>query len=214
MGDAVLAVWGWHSKPAAATPIIGMSSSSGTFWHHPVMNGARAVTEAEQSGDACKRAQFAFPSPLQVRHAEEAGAAAAIVYDDVYEALIIMSKPRDHLEPGIPAVFVSEKAGIIMRKLLTPGQTRVRIVPVRRGPHVRGASCVHRGRGHGSSHSNACSALLACCLPATPALYWSSVVGCHQMYGHGVPSTPILLMFRSCKQLPSSSFRFRATLVA
>lgn len=68
--------------------------------------------------------------PAQVHNAELAGAAAAIVYDDVYEALIIMSKPRDHPEPGIPAVFVSEKAGIIMRKLMTPGVTRVRIVPV------------------------------------------------------------------------------------
>lgn len=67
---------------------------------------------------------------MQVHNAELAGAAAAIVYDDVYEALIIMSKPRDHEDPGIPAVFVSEKAGIIMRKLMTPGVTRVRIVPV------------------------------------------------------------------------------------
>jgi hypothetical protein len=49
------------------------------------------------------------------------------------QALIIMSKPRDHPDPGIPAVFVSEKAGIIMRKLITPGQTRVRIVPVSLG---------------------------------------------------------------------------------
>jgi E3 ubiquitin-protein ligase RNF13 len=64
--------------------------------------------------------------------AELAGASAAIVYDDVYEALIIMSKPRDHPDPEIPAVFVSEKAGIIMRKLMTPGVTRVRIVPVSR----------------------------------------------------------------------------------
>lgn len=46
------------------------------------------------------------------------------------EALIIMSKPRDHPEPNIPAVFVSEKAGVIMRRLMTPGLTRVRIVPV------------------------------------------------------------------------------------
>lgn len=71
---------------------------------------------------------------MQVSNAELAGASAAIVYDDVYEALIIMSKPRDHPEPGIPAVFVSEKAGIIMRKLMTPGVTRVRIVPVRLTP--------------------------------------------------------------------------------
>eukprot|EP00879_Flechtneria_rotunda_P003265 GHRR01003490.1.p1 GENE.GHRR01003490.1~~GHRR01003490.1.p1 ORF type:complete len:766 (+),score=335.12 GHRR01003490.1:402-2699(+) len=80
------------------------------------------------------RSQQQHPSnctfDVKVRHAELAGASAAIVYDDVYEALIIMSKPRDHPDPSIPAVFVSEKAGIIMRKLLTPGQTRVRIVPV------------------------------------------------------------------------------------
>ena len=69
--------------------------------------------------------------PNQVRHAEEAGAAAAIVYDDVYEALIIMSKPRDHPEPGIPAVFVAQKTGIVVRKLMTPASTLVRITPVR-----------------------------------------------------------------------------------
>lgn len=74
----------------------------------------------------------------QVRHAQQAGASAAIVYDDVYEALIIMSKPRDHPDPGIPAVFVSEKAGIIMKKLITPGQTRVHIVAVRSGGHGTG----------------------------------------------------------------------------
>lgn len=67
---------------------------------------------------------------FQVRHAEEAGAAAAIVYDDVNEALIIMSKPRDHVETGIPAVFVAQKTGIVMRKLMTPGLTFVRITPV------------------------------------------------------------------------------------
>ena len=62
---------------------------------------------------------------------EEAGAIAAIVYDDVNEALIIMSKPRDHVETGIPAVFVAQKTGIVMRKLMTPGLTLVRITPVR-----------------------------------------------------------------------------------
>jgi E3 ubiquitin-protein ligase RNF13 len=54
------------------------------------------------------------------------------VFITLPQALIIMSKPRDHPDPSIPAVFVSEKAGIIMRKLITPGQTRVRIVPVSR----------------------------------------------------------------------------------
>ena len=67
---------------------------------------------------------------MQVRHAEEAGAAGAIVYDDVYEALIIMSKPRDHAEPGIPSVFVAQKTGIVMKRLMSPGSTIVRIAPV------------------------------------------------------------------------------------
>jgi hypothetical protein len=67
---------------------------------------------------------------MQVKHAEDAGASGAIVYDDVYEALIIMSKPRDHAEPGIPSVFVAQKTGIVMKKLMTPGATMVRITPV------------------------------------------------------------------------------------
>jgi hypothetical protein len=65
-----------------------------------------------------------------VRNAERAGAAAAIVFDDAYEALIIMSKPPGNPEPRIPSVFVSAKAGLVMRKLLVPGQTRVRLTPV------------------------------------------------------------------------------------
>lgn len=73
---------------------------------------------------------------MQVKHAEEAGASSAIVYDDVYEALIIMSKPRDHAEPGIPSVFVAQKTGIVMKKLMTPGSTVVRITPVRLLPSL------------------------------------------------------------------------------
>lgn len=67
---------------------------------------------------------------VQVKYAQDAGAVAAIVYDDVYEALIIMSKPRDHEDPGIPAVFVAQKTGIVMKKLMSPGITVVRITPV------------------------------------------------------------------------------------
>lgn len=55
---------------------------------------------------------------------------AAIVYDDTYEPLIIMSKPLSHDSPGIPAVFISQKSGVIMKKLMTPGVTTVRILPV------------------------------------------------------------------------------------
>ena len=72
---------------------------------------------------------------MQVQHAQDVGAVAAIVYDDVYEALIIMSKPRDHQDPGIPAVFVAQKTGIMMKKLMSPGATVVRITPVRRQAH-------------------------------------------------------------------------------
>ncbi len=75
---------------------------------------------------------------VQVKHAQDAGAVAAIVYDDVYEALIIMSKPRDHEDPRIPAVFVAQKTGIVMKKLMSPGTTVVRITPV--GSHLVNAA--------------------------------------------------------------------------
>ncbi|GBF89625.1 hypothetical protein Rsub_02343 [Raphidocelis subcapitata] len=79
------------------------------------------------------RAQRPHPSnctfDVKVRNAERAGASAAIVFDDAFEALIIMSKPPGNPEPGIPGVFVSAKAGLVMRKLLVPGQTRVRLTP-------------------------------------------------------------------------------------
>ncbi len=42
-----------------------------------------------------------------------------------------MSKPAGHPDVGIPAVFVSQKAGIIMRRLMTPGESIAVIVPVR-----------------------------------------------------------------------------------
>ena len=106
---------------------------------------AAVAMRTHTAGAAISRMHPAYEQ-TQVHNAELAGAVAAIVYDDVYEALIIMSKPRDHPEPGIPAVFVSEKAGIIMRKLMTPGVTRVRIVPVRQLARVclcvGGGACV------------------------------------------------------------------------
>lgn len=70
---------------------------------------------------------------IKVRHAQEAGAVAAIVYDDEYESLIIMSKPRTHPDPLIPSVFVTEKAGILMKKLIAlegPDGVRARITMV------------------------------------------------------------------------------------
>ena len=58
---------------------------------------------------------------------------AAIICDDQYEALIIMSKPLGHPDPGIPAVFVTQKTGIIVKRLMTEGVTVVRITLVSRG---------------------------------------------------------------------------------
>jgi hypothetical protein len=68
----------------------------------------------------------------QVRHAEQAGAQAAIVYDDVFESLIIMSMPRGHAPPRIPAVFVTQRSGYMLTKLLEVegGRLTVRIMPV------------------------------------------------------------------------------------
>ena len=67
---------------------------------------------------------------MQVRNAQEAGAIAAIVYDNVYEPLIIMSKPLGHADPDIPAVFVAQKTGVVMQKFLTTGTVTVRIIQV------------------------------------------------------------------------------------
>ncbi|GFH26755.1 PA domain-containing protein [Haematococcus lacustris] len=66
---------------------------------------------------------------IKVAHAAEAGAVAAIVYDDVYESLIVMSKPPFHLDPPIPSVFVTQKAGVLMRELMQLEEIQVRITP-------------------------------------------------------------------------------------
>ncbi|KAL6784548.1 hypothetical protein ACKKBF_B02240 [Auxenochlorella protothecoides x Auxenochlorella symbiontica] len=61
----------------------------------------------------------------KVAHAEAAGASAAIVHDQSDGPLIIMSKPLGALDPGIPAVFISLKSGIMLKQLLQPGISRV-----------------------------------------------------------------------------------------
>ncbi|KAG1664647.1 hypothetical protein FOA52_011784 [Chlamydomonas sp. UWO 241] len=72
---------------------------------------------------------------VKVTNAQAAGALAAIVYDDVYESLIIMSIPPGHTEPDIPSVFVSQRSGFILSKLLEISKEgdeaiRVHITPV------------------------------------------------------------------------------------
>uniref|UniRef100_A0A061R0T1 RING-type E3 ubiquitin transferase n=1 Tax=Tetraselmis sp. GSL018 TaxID=582737 RepID=A0A061R0T1_9CHLO len=67
---------------------------------------------------------------VKVRNAQRAGAIAAIVYDDVYEQLLIMSKPQAAEEPGIPSVFVSKKTGLILKQMMVPGVSTVHISPM------------------------------------------------------------------------------------
>lgn len=65
----------------------------------------------------------------KVHNAEASGASAVIVYDNVDGPLVIMAKPGDHPEPGIPAVFVTRSSGLEMLRLLTPGVIVVVIMP-------------------------------------------------------------------------------------
>lgn len=68
------------------------------------------------------------PTRRQVRNAEGAGAIAAIVYDDVYEPLIIMSKPPDHPDPGIPSVSGSSLGARDREKERGQGVVQYRLV--------------------------------------------------------------------------------------
>jgi E3 ubiquitin-protein ligase RNF13 len=65
---------------------------------------------------------------IKVRNAEEAGAVAALVYDDLYEGLIIMSKSAENEEPRIPSVFVSKESGQLLKTLAQSGQRQVQVI--------------------------------------------------------------------------------------
>ncbi|KDD77015.1 hypothetical protein H632_c39p0, partial [Helicosporidium sp. ATCC 50920] len=66
---------------------------------------------------------------LKVLHAEAAGASAAIVYDDMWGPLVVMSRATKGAEPGIPAVFVSRASGLALRARAAPGLSRVLLLP-------------------------------------------------------------------------------------
>ena len=56
---------------------------------------------------------------------------AAIVYDNVYESLIVMSEPPGHTDPVIPSVFIDQHSGFILSKLLEVEESlQIRIMPV------------------------------------------------------------------------------------
>lgn len=69
----------------------------------------------------------------KVERAADAGAVAAVVYDDVQErSLLIMSGARLGYEPRIPSVFVSLNTGEIVASFLQahpPGALRARLTP-------------------------------------------------------------------------------------
>jgi len=65
---------------------------------------------------------------VKVRNAEKAGAVAALVYDDLYEGLIIMSKSMENEEPTIPSVFVSKESGQLLKTLAQSGKRQVQVI--------------------------------------------------------------------------------------
>jgi hypothetical protein len=71
------------------------------------------------------------PFSYKVENAAKAGAAAAIIYDDIYEGLIVMSKSEDGEEPTIPSVFISRDSGYLLKTLLLTGSNvQLIITPV------------------------------------------------------------------------------------
>lgn len=54
----------------------------------------------------------------QVYHVQKAGASAAIVYDDVEEALLIMGRSDSDASPTIPSTFVSMATGELLKSVL------------------------------------------------------------------------------------------------
>ncbi|KAL4424011.1 hypothetical protein ABPG75_001312 [Micractinium tetrahymenae] len=66
---------------------------------------------------------------MKVAHAEQAGAIAAIIYDDVFEPLVLMAKDPRHPDPFIPAAFVSHRSGLMMKRLTEEGKTVVTLTP-------------------------------------------------------------------------------------
>lgn len=87
----------------------------------PVVSWVALIQRSQEQDDQCT-------FDMKVQYAQQAGAIAAIIYDDTFEPLIIMSKPLGHPDPAIPAVFVAQKTGIVMQKFLTTGTVTVKII--------------------------------------------------------------------------------------
>jgi E3 ubiquitin-protein ligase RNF13 len=66
---------------------------------------------------------------MQVQHAKDAGAIAAIIDDTIYEGLVVMSRTETDPNPNITAVFVSMMTGMFIRTTFQPGGYFVSIAP-------------------------------------------------------------------------------------
>lgn len=66
---------------------------------------------------------------MQVQHAKDAGAIAAIIDDTIYEGLVDMSRTATDPNPNITAVFVSMMTGMFIRTTFQPGGYFVSIAP-------------------------------------------------------------------------------------
>ena len=125
-----------HCAEPNCEPSLSVAARPGNFTLLQVLSPIH--TETTSAAIQMLQATFDMSSSvyLQVRNAESAGASAAIVYDNIYEALIIMAKPLGNPDPLIPAVFVSQKAGTVMDKLAQNDETYAKILPVCFNPRI------------------------------------------------------------------------------
>ena len=90
-----------------------------------------ALVQRSHRVDRTGEAHATCTFDVKVANAEKAGAAAVIIYDDFYEGLIMMSKPVEDEDPGIPSVFISRDSGYLLRALIgSGGLVQVIITPV------------------------------------------------------------------------------------
>jgi len=79
------------------------------------------VNGAELSGNIALIARGIINFDVKVRRAQDAGAVAAIIYDNAPGGLVSITAGGTVEEPTIPIVFVTQNTGVILRDLLDEG---------------------------------------------------------------------------------------------
>jgi E3 ubiquitin-protein ligase RNF13 len=97
--------------PAAFGPLVPPDGLTGLLVVAQPEDGCSRLERPDVEGPwvallARSQGQQDCTFDVKVSRAEAAGAAAAIVWDDVIEGLVVMAKPPGNPDPGIPAVFV------------------------------------------------------------------------------------------------------------